>query len=343
MKILKYLLLGLAALVAIVLVIGLFLPDSVHLEREIQIDAPPSTVFTIVNGYGRLHDWSPWTQIDPENTVDTFTGPAQGVGAKHTWQSDHPNVGNGSQEIIESTPYTSVKNYLDFGPQGDATSFFTLTPKDDGTHVVWGFDTEFGMDIMGRYFGLMMEKFIGTPYEEGLANLKALAEGMPSADFSDLDVEVTEVEPMTMAYFEGTSTQQTEQVSEDLASAYAQVVGFIESQGLTPSGPPLTVNHLWEDNVYEFQAGMPIAEAPEEAVAADSPVQIGTTYGGKAVRAVHRGSYDSMPETYEKLMAYMAAHGYEYSGSPWDIWISDPETTPEEDLITHIHFPLAGD
>ena len=85
---------------------------------------------------------------------------------------------------------------------------------------------------------------------------------------------------------------------------------------------------------------MPLAAAPEERPAEDAEIRVVDSYAGKALRTIHRGSYENMPETYEKIEAYLASHGLETEGNPWDEWISDPGSVPEEELVTHIYFPL---
>ena len=92
------------------------------------------------------------------------------------WSSDHPEVGSGQQAIVAVTPDRSVQTCLDFGAQGVAHATFEFEPKSDGCRVTWGFEADFGYDLVGRYFGLMFDRWIGADYEKGLANLKALAE-----------------------------------------------------------------------------------------------------------------------------------------------------------------------
>ena len=341
MKILKVLLIGLVVLAVLFFAVGMLLPGSKHLERDIVIEAPPATVFALVNGFTRFDDWSPWAKIDP-NTKYTFEGPSHGVDAYYAWESDDPNVGSGSQKIITSTPFERVESALDFGPQGVATAFFQLTPQDGGTHLTWGFDTEF-QDTMGRYFGLLLEKFLGPQYEEGLANLKQLAESLPQADFSDLEVETTEVTPQTIVFVSKETSQETPEVAAAFADAYGAIGSFLAQHGLTPTGPPLSINTDWQgDEGFAFDAAMTIAAAPEGELAEDNPVQIRQTEGGQALRFVHTGSYEGLPETYEKIEAYIAAHGHDIDGYPWDVWVSDPGDTPEEELITEIYFPMAS-
>ncbi|MEM9532684.1 MAG: SRPBCC family protein [Pseudomonadota bacterium] len=175
MKLIKFVLLTVIGLAVILGVAGLFLPDSAHVERSVTIDAPASEVFDLLNDMSRFNDWSPWYGEDP-NAVYTLTGPASGVGSKMAWASELRSVGSGSMEITASQPNDRVETYLDFGDQGDAAAYYALSESGGQTTVTWGFDTEFHGNIVQRYFGLMLDTFVGTSYEDGLAKLKVVAE-----------------------------------------------------------------------------------------------------------------------------------------------------------------------
>ena len=64
----------------------------------------------------------------------------------------------------------------------------------------------------------------------------------------------------------------------------------------------------------------------------------GVSPKGRAVRVVHRGPYATMSASYEKLAAYMAVHGLKEGRVSWEHYISDPTTTAEDELLTHIYF-----
>lgn len=175
MRVLRNILIGLVVVIALVAAVGFLLPAEQHVEREAFIQAPPQEVFALLNDHREFNRWSPWAERDP-NTKYDYSGPSSGVGARVSWSSEDPNVGSGTSEIIESTPYEVVKVNLDFGPQGTAVAYYKLTPQDGGTKIVWGFDTELGNNPIARYFGLMLDDWVGSDYEQGLANLKVLAE-----------------------------------------------------------------------------------------------------------------------------------------------------------------------
>lgn len=175
MKILKGLSYAVGGLLLLVLVVGWFLPTSVRVERSIEADAEPATVYGIVSGFRRFNEWSPWKDLDPQ-TRYTYSGPESGVGARMEWQSDQPDVGSGSQEITAVDPGRSVTMRLEFGGQDPAISKISIEPKGPGSLVTWSFETSFEGNFLGRYFGLLFDNFIGADYEKGLARLKALVE-----------------------------------------------------------------------------------------------------------------------------------------------------------------------
>jgi uncharacterized protein YndB with AHSA1/START domain len=180
MKVLKGLFFILLALVASFLVVGLFLPKSAHIERSITTSASPTTVFGLVNGFRRFNEWSPWARLDP-NTKYTYSGPETGVGARMEWSSANPDVGNGSQEIIAVEPDQRVTSKLDFGMDNPTTSTISLAPQGTGTRVTWSLDTDFPGSLVGRYFGLVLDRMVGPDYEKGLAQLQVVAEStMPA-------------------------------------------------------------------------------------------------------------------------------------------------------------------
>ncbi len=176
----KRLLLGIGVVAG--LLVGAFLvgmvalPRDVRVARSVTIDAPQETVFGIINGFDRFNEWSPWYPRDPSPSVYTVSGPATGVGARMTWDSDVSGVGSGSQEIIASEPDRRIRTELRFGGF-DRPSYaeLLLEPVGDGVKATWTMEADMGVGP-GRWIGLLMDAWVGADYETGLANLKRLAE-----------------------------------------------------------------------------------------------------------------------------------------------------------------------
>ena len=171
----KRILIGLVVIIVVLIAVSQLLPGSVHVERRIAINAAPEAIFPLVNSPKKTEKWSPWLERD-RNADLKYEGPPAGVGAKLTWRSDVPEVGSGTSTITESTRNSLVRVALTFEGRGDATAYYRLSPLENGTDVVWGFDVELSRNPIERYFGLMFDGMIGADYERGLANLKKVVE-----------------------------------------------------------------------------------------------------------------------------------------------------------------------
>jgi len=166
----------LLAIVAVVVGGGLLLPDTVHVERSIAIDRPPAQIYQFLNGFQRFEEWSPWDKDFDPTTVVTLSGPPSGPGARMDWKGEKST---GAQWITEVVENRKIQVALDFGANGKATAAYVLEPSGAGTRVTWGFDSNFEGNLIGRWMGLMFDKWIGADYEKGLAKMKQVIEAEP--------------------------------------------------------------------------------------------------------------------------------------------------------------------
>ena len=171
----KRLIIGILLLLLLLVGVAFALPQNITVARSTVINAPELDVFGYINNYRRFNEWSPWAARDPD-TKYVFTGPEEGVGARMEWSSDNPEVGAGSQEIVESQPGRLVSVRLDFGDMGGGSATFQLEPSGAGTRVIWAFNADVGNNPVKRWMGLMFDRWIGADYEDGLERLRKLAE-----------------------------------------------------------------------------------------------------------------------------------------------------------------------
>jgi hypothetical protein len=172
---LKRLVLGVLLMTILMVVVAFALPQQITVARSKIINAPESDLYPYVNSLKRFNEWSPWAMRDPE-TKYVYSGPEEGKGAQMEWSSDHPDVGKGMLEIIESETNSFVRVALDIGVKGKANVSYQLKPSGAGTRVVWVFETDVGNNPVRRWMGLMLDRWVGQDYEEGLERLKKIAE-----------------------------------------------------------------------------------------------------------------------------------------------------------------------
>ena len=175
MRFIKRFLLTILFTLALLAAIGLLLPDRARVERSIAVDAPPSAVFPLISNFREFNRWSPWFTRDPAAEF-RYSTPAAGKGASMSWRSTNPAVGHGRQRIVAARRDEMVKILLEFEGQDGAYSTFLLAPADGGSTLSWRFETQFGFELVGRHLGLFLDRWIGPEFEQGLANIKRLAE-----------------------------------------------------------------------------------------------------------------------------------------------------------------------
>ncbi len=172
MKILKKVLLVLAAVLVLVVVVSFFLPEQVHVERSKVVSGPPEAAFEQVNTLKNWSNWSPWHRLDPKNTTWAFSGKPGGEGAWYSWKSPNADVGNGKLTITKSVPNENVEGKLDFEGMSSSKVGYAFKPEGSGTRVTYSMDSDMSQPfVVGKYVGLFMDQLIGPFFEKGLASL----------------------------------------------------------------------------------------------------------------------------------------------------------------------------
>lgn len=174
MGILKKVLIGVVAIIALFLLIAAFLSGEYRVERSTVVNTSPDVVYPLVAELEQWKNWSPWVEMEPAAKY-TFTGEPGKAGSKWSWKGEI--VGEGSLQHDELVENKSIKSSLAFISPQPMTSVeeWSFEPTDGGTRVVWIDEGELGYPI-GRYFGLFLDDMLGKDFEKGLEKLKALAE-----------------------------------------------------------------------------------------------------------------------------------------------------------------------
>ena len=321
----------------LLIIIGLALPQRARVVASIEIDAPLATVFALANDFHRASLWLPWIETDP-NVRIVYSGPDRGVGATITW--DGLVVGTGAQVITESIPYEHITTTINPGGPGEAKSWFDFVDTGRSTYLDWSFEVDYGYNIVGRFAALLLTDIIRRDYEHGLASLKNIAESLPRADFSDLEIERLVVEAKEIAYLSAASPPDPASVSEAMGRAYFRILNFIDKHGLANAGAPLSITRSFSGSNLLFDAAIPVRGVTDATPRNEAGVKIGTTHAGTVIRAKHLGSYRGLGQTHQKIAAYLAALGIERDGVAWESYVSDPTKVPEAEMLTYVFYPI---
>lgn len=173
MKLLKNILIVIVVLIAIPLIVAFFIPTEMQTQEDIVIDQPKAQVFDYIKYLKNQSEYSVWDQIDPE-MVQTFEGTDGTVGFTVHWESDHEDVGNGSQKITSIEEGVRVDSELYFEGFEDPmyASMTTEEVDDDQTKVTWTMKgtMPYPLNLMSLFYDP------GEDMEDGLEQLKEVLE-----------------------------------------------------------------------------------------------------------------------------------------------------------------------
>jgi uncharacterized protein YndB with AHSA1/START domain len=172
----KKLAIGLVAIVALLAIVVALQAGEFRVARAITIAAPAQKVFAEVNSMRRWQPWSPYEKLDPA-MKRSYEGPEAGQGSVYTW-SGNSQAGEGRATIVESKPNEKIRIRLDFQKPFAATSFatFTFKPQGSTTSVEWALEGDKNFVAKALHLVMDMDKMVGGQFEEGLGNLRKVAE-----------------------------------------------------------------------------------------------------------------------------------------------------------------------
>ncbi|WP_322515000.1 GyrI-like domain-containing protein [Rhodopseudomonas palustris] len=146
--------------------------------------------------------------------------------------------------------------------------------------------------------------------------------------------EIT-LEPKTAVILKGKANWDN--AFESLIEAFKSVTALLAKEGIKPNGNPMIVYTSTDDTGFTFQAEIPVPEAPKTL---GKSMSMGTTPDGKALKFVHRGSYDNMDNTYEAITNHLDEKKLEAKDTFVEEYTTDPLTTAEDKLVINVYVPM---
>lgn len=159
--------------------------------------------------------------------------------------------------------------------------------------------------------------------------------GPAAARAADPFGEETALTPKTVVLIKGTANWDT--AFDTLVESLKSLSGFLEKQGIKPSGNSLIVYTSTDDTGFSYLAEIPVDQEPKNLAKAMS---MGKSPEGKALKFVHRGSYENMDNTYEAITNHLDDKKLEAKDTFIEEYITDPLKTPEDKLVINVYVPL---
>ncbi|QCJ87824.1 GyrI-like domain-containing protein [Bradyrhizobium yuanmingense] len=124
---------------------------------------------------------------------------------------------------------------------------------------------------------------------------------------------------------------------DTLIDAFKALNTLLDKQGIKPSGNSMIVYTSTDDTGFTFLAEIPVEQDPKSL---PKDMSVGKSPEGKALKFVHRGSYDNMDNTYEAITNHLDDKRLEAKDTFIEEYLTDPLKTAEDKLVINVFVPL---
>ncbi|MFL6793340.1 MAG: GyrI-like domain-containing protein [Bradyrhizobium sp.] len=143
------------------------------------------------------------------------------------------------------------------------------------------------------------------------------------------------LDPRKVVIMKGTANWDA--AFDTLIDSIKALTALLDKQGIKPAGNSMIVYTSTDDTGFTFLAEIPVEQDPKNLT---KDMSIGKSPEGKALKFVHRGSYDNMDNTYEAITNHLDDKKLEAKDTFIEEYITDPLKTAEDKLVINVYVPL---
>jgi effector-binding domain-containing protein len=158
--------------------------------------------------------------------------------------------------------------------------------------------------------------------------------GRGGSDRRSLGEEIM-LAPKTVVIRKGTANWDA--AFDALIDSFKSLSALLDKQGIKPTGNPMIVYTSTDDTGFTYMAEIPVDQDPKNLA---KDMSMGKSPDGKALKFVHRGSYDNMDNTYEAITNHLDDKKLEAKDTFIEEYITDPLKTAEDKLVINVYVPL---
>ena len=337
MKTLKILLSILAIVIVAILIIAMIAPKQTTVQRSVAINAPAALVMEEVNSLEDMANWSPWAKKDPDMTV-SYEGNMGAVGSVSRWEGNK-DVGKGEQKITAIGDNKIETHLTFFTPWGtsEADAFIQVDSEDEASKATWSITAHSPFPWNALSVFMNMDDMIGKDFEEGLNNLKTLAETKKAQEPAYV-IEVVDM-PQKVYIAKKDSVSWT-----DISTFFqAHLPAIYEGAGkskVQPAGPATGIFYNWDEANQStiMAAAVPVTGDEKTKMQGYETIVMPA---GRALKLVYYGPYEGSEKAHMAMDKYIKDNAMEQTGPVIEEYITDP--TMEKDTSkwqTIIYYPV---
>jgi effector-binding domain-containing protein len=139
-----------------------------------------------------------------------------------------------------------------------------------------------------------------------------------------------------------------------IGKAYKSIAEYMEKKNVECVPAPFVryINVNWEEanqggkfkmflKMFTYKWTMLIGFPVKEKIEGEGGILSGVLTKGKYIKAIHKGPYQKVGDTYAVLTEYIKENNIKIKNESMEIYTNDPKITPKENLETIVLIPFA--
>lgn len=307
-----------------------------NVVSSIDINVPASRVREALSDFNTWPIWSPWLIMERECKV-TYRGTTGELGHGYDWDGQKVGAGGMTLTSLDANRFEADLLFLKPWKSKADIAFDFESVDENKTHVKWHMDSSLPFFM---FFMLnKMKAMIGSDYDRGLSMLKDYLESgeVPSK------MVLEGVVDMPASLYAGKTYHTTMSgIAESMGAAFPEVYKAATDSEAQINGVPFSIYNKMDmvKKTCSYTAAIPVGSS----VSVGHGVQCSDRPACKALKVVHTGPYRHLGNAWSTGMSEIrhAKKKMDKAKPPFELYVNDPENTPEESLITEIYMPIRG-
>ena len=164
----------LVGMFAVITIIGLFMPSSVKVSRGVIVNTDSSNVYKELSDVKNWNQWLPWITADSGAVVQT-SAVTNAPGAYFKWKGMKLNsAGILTVQSIQPDEILVLHEMKDMNTSKGG--FRIRSVGTNTTELLWYLEYELKWYPWERFYGIFLDKIIGSAFEKGLEQFRNYAE-----------------------------------------------------------------------------------------------------------------------------------------------------------------------
>ncbi len=333
MKVFKGLIIAIISLFILFLVVTVFLPSEYHIERKIEIQAPPPIPFYLINEFRNWKYWDTWWHLDT-NQTRTYFGQILDLNSKFTWFSKNKDIGQGFVQCVEAKPFESIKLSLGFGYEFQSTNHLKFMHLGDKLLLTWSMHGD--LQFLGKWFRFFLDDVIGKDLEINLKNIKEISETIAKNKFAFFNDTIPETK---IIFISDSINNNSANLSQKINACLLELRQFAnQSKKSSNSAVGILSLKSIDNKKFYFEVCLPVANI--ENLQPSERIKIGTIPKQHALRSVYFGALNEQAKIIDVLNYITSQNKIEPKGTPLLIYYTGLLSEKVNENLAIIYIPL---